>query len=280
MSRLIPANGSEGYILRSAAFLKARVLYNMMYSLHKAPHQGFFACDGSLLALTAPEKPMWIWCDPGLDEKEKACLLQELALRCAASKDPLDETVLDPHSADFFNSPYLRCWNRMHPEKLKRRTRFFYSYFNLRPAKVELKVGRLYIPSISDAKEISSLVAGFNKDALGCSFSASQAFLAAEALISSKRMLCWKDESIACMCIITACCENISRLNYIYTPAHLRGKGYAQALASSASAIVLRQGFLPVLYADAGNAPANLAYRKAGFSPAGVLRKTKYIPDK
>ncbi|GHJ34454.1 GNAT family N-acetyltransferase [Streptomyces sp. TS71-3] len=58
------------------------------------------------------------------------------------------------------------------------------------------------------------------------------------------------------------------RVDPVYTPAHLRGRGYAGAVTVEASRVALTAGATDVvLFADPGNPASNALYRRVGYAP-------------
>jgi hypothetical protein len=59
----------------------------------------------------------------------------------------------------------------------------------------------------------------------------------------------------------------VTRVAPVFTPAHLRGHGYASAVTASLSATLLRGGSQVMLYTDATNATSNGVYQRLGYEP-------------
>jgi predicted GNAT family acetyltransferase len=68
--------------------------------------------------------------------------------------------------------------------------------------------------------------------------------------------------------------KNTISVNYVYTPQHLRGQGYATAIVSHLSQHLLDQGYrYCVLYTDLANPTSNSIYKKIGYKPVGDVDK-------
>jgi hypothetical protein len=57
----------------------------------------------------------------------------------------------------------------------------------------------------------------------------------------------------------------VTRVGPVFTPAQLRGQGYASAVTASLSAALLRSGSQVMLYTDASNPTSNGVYQRLGY---------------
>lgn len=62
-----------------------------------------------------------------------------------------------------------------------------------------------------------------------------------------------------------------SKITSVYTLPEHRRKGYAIHLVRSVTEIMLRDGYVPILYTDAGYAASNACYQKIGYRLVGQL---------
>ena len=76
------------------------------------------------------------------------------------------------------------------------------------------------------------------------------------------------------MALIASRDQETARINTVVTERSRRGHGYAGMLVAEMSRLLLEQGLLPLLYADASNPASNRAYQKIGFEQVG--RVTEY----
>jgi GNAT superfamily N-acetyltransferase len=58
-----------------------------------------------------------------------------------------------------------------------------------------------------------------------------------------------------------------ARIAPVYTPPHHRGHGYGSAATAAATADVLRDGAVPVLFTDQANPTSNQIYQRLGYRP-------------
>jgi len=78
------------------------------------------------------------------------------------------------------------------------------------------------------------------------------------------------DGTPASMAAVTSPTAGMVRVDPVYTPAHLRGHGYAGAVTAEVSSAALTAGAAHVvLFADPANATSSALYRRIGFVPAG-----------
>jgi len=90
----------------------------------------------------------------------------------------------------------------------------------------------------------------------------------ARAAVRARRFHLWLDEAGAAVASAnwTGPTPNGARVNAVYTPPGLRGKGYASALVGALCQKLLDSGRrFGVLFADAANPTSNSIYRKLGF---------------
>ena len=79
-----------------------------------------------------------------------------------------------------------------------------------------------------------------------------------------------KNETVA-MGMLSGVVDHICRINLIYTPPHLRGKGYGKQMVYELASIVQYEKQTPMLYTTSDNLIANKLYQSLGFTKAGQL---------
>ena len=76
----------------------------------------------------------------------------------------------------------------------------------------------------------------------------------------------WGDPEPVCLVGYHDATSNIGRVGPVYTPPHLRGRGYATALTARVSTKILRSDKrLCMLYTDLANPTSNAIYAKVGY---------------
>lgn len=89
-----------------------------------------------------------------------------------------------------------------------------------------------------------------------------------DAGISDGRISIWSDEKPVSMAAWTGPTPNGVSINMVYTPPGLRCRGYATAVVSTLSSMLLRRGkSFCTLYADLSNPMANSLYQRIGYKP-------------
>ena len=81
------------------------------------------------------------------------------------------------------------------------------------------------------------------------------------------------------MAAVTTRVAGMVRVDPVYTPAHLRGRGYAGAVTSEVSRAALAAGATDVvLFADPANATSNALYRRIGYVPIAEWAVYAFAP--
>lgn len=94
----------------------------------------------------------------------------------------------------------------------------------------------------------------------------------ADAHIADRRVTLWDtpDGAPASMAAMTPQVAGQIRIGPVYTPPHLRGRGYAGAATSAASALALDRGAAEVLlFTDLSNPTSNGLYQRLGYGAVG-----------
>lgn len=88
------------------------------------------------------------------------------------------------------------------------------------------------------------------------------------ARIGGRAMYLWDDGGTVCMTGASAVTPQGSRVGPVYTPPHLRGRGYASALVAAVSQTELDAGRrFCFLFTDLANPTSNKIYRDIGYEP-------------
>ena len=76
----------------------------------------------------------------------------------------------------------------------------------------------------------------------------------------------WEDRGPVSMAALTEPVAGVARVQAVYTPPELRGRGYASACVARLSSNTARAGTRCILYTDLGNPVSNSVYRRIGYS--------------
>lgn len=87
----------------------------------------------------------------------------------------------------------------------------------------------------------------------------------------------WEDGSPVSQAVHGRSTINGAVVNYVYTPPHYRGKGYASSCVAALSQLLLDRGFqFCALFADAKNPVSNGIYRKIGYKDVCMYDELKF----
>lgn len=79
------------------------------------------------------------------------------------------------------------------------------------------------------------------------------------------------EDKIVSMAHYKVSTDGTAKVGLVYTPDEERGKGYAAKIVHDITAILLENGYIPVLYTDQNYPNSNKAYFNAGYENGGTL---------
>jgi predicted GNAT family acetyltransferase len=83
-------------------------------------------------------------------------------------------------------------------------------------------------------------------------------------------LLLWEVDGVpVSLAGITRPVAGVARVAPVYTPAALRGRGYAAAVTAEISRRALEEGLAVVLFTDVANPTSNALYQRLGYRPVG-----------
>ena len=86
------------------------------------------------------------------------------------------------------------------------------------------------------------------------------------ARIALGQIWLWADEGApVCMAARSDPAGGVARVNLVWTPEALRGRGYASALVAVLTQQILDEGWIPSLYTDLANPTSNKIYQALGY---------------
>jgi uncharacterized protein len=137
------------------------------------------------------------------------------------------------------------------------------------PAGVDGAMGRA---AAADRELLIEWLAGFHSDTGHAGPDRDQAEVA-DRWLAGGQVWFWRDGFPASVSVLSASAAGVSRIQAVYTPPGLRGRGYAAACVAELSGRVLAEGRRCILYTDLGNPTSNSVYRRIGYrAVAEVLR--------
>ncbi len=98
--------------------------------------------------------------------------------------------------------------------------------------------------------------------------------------VNSKTAFIWEDEYPVSVAAYSQRIESCPFISQVYTPPHLRGKGYSTACVGHLTKRLLDAGNTQVaLYADCSNPYSNAVYRKIGYKEVFWVDQYKEVKD-
>lgn len=118
----------------------------------------------------------------------------------------------------------------------------------------------------SDVKLVADWITSFAQDAGVTAYT--RAAATAEDRIANGEIYLWIDDVPVSMAGWSGTTDNGVRIGYVYTPAALRGRGYASAITAAATQSALDAGYaFCCLFTDLSNPTSNSIYQKLGYEP-------------
>jgi GNAT superfamily N-acetyltransferase len=88
--------------------------------------------------------------------------------------------------------------------------------------------------------------------------------------LKSGELLLWEIDGVPVSLVgVTVPIAGVVRVAPVYTPAELRGKGYAGAATAAVSRRALDAGYEVILFTDVANSTSNALYQRLGYRPVG-----------
>ena len=99
----------------------------------------------------------------------------------------------------------------------------------------------------------------------------------AERILAQNRYFLWEHRQICAMVAVAGPTPNGIRINQVYTPLELRGRGYASNLVAAVSQRMLDGGRkFCFLFTDQANPTSNKIYQQIGFHPVSDFRSWRF----
>ena len=247
-----------------------RILYNMISVMRKQEHIIHTTEIG--VAIKSPQLPLWIILKHPINNIQSIQLFFSDFLQ--KHPEPLIGLVATEKIALLFAKLYNQPFS-------KREMVAYYLKENIK----SYETANNYIrppTQIQDIKLVQKWIHDFYITTLNVtppSFSASSASNGNKShnLTNTQIYLLKTENEVVAMGMISDAIDNICRINLIYTPPHLRGRGYGKQMVHGLVSMVQAEGHIPMLYTTLENTIANKLYQSLGFIKAGQLTEILFV---
>lgn len=258
--------GREEKILCKKPFINSEVQFNLFYGIIEGKQlTALKTTDNNAIALQNPGYPMWLWINELL---EKSTIDKFLNSLCDQLKDiKLCGISGKPEFVKQFAYQYSKITKVSSKISLSME-----SYECKKIIKPKNVSGKLIKAQLNHESIIAEFLEGFVFDCFGISIVKEKQFTAVKSMIESGNLYLWEvEEEICGMVNIAHKSKKYARINNVYTPLEKRKRGYASAMVAGVCSILLKEGLIPMLYADITNEDSNKVYRTIGFIKKGRI---------
>ena len=251
-----------------------RILYSMLYDMLEQDHEAFKTDDG--VAILSPKAPLWLWLAQGRTVDDARLFFSSFLHKNdqRLKTEPLVGLVAEEETAMACASLYAK------------QTGYSYSVGELvayyLPQEAELEKptakGELRPASLEDFPLIQEWLQAFYAETLHAALPQIEQNDGHSPTPDAKaRLFIWQDDQPAAMGMLTGSTDQTCRLNLIFAPPDLRGKGYGKAMVSTLTGIIRDNGQIPVLYTASDNEVSNSLYQSLNFQEAGRLTEVRFF---
>ena len=269
-----------------------RILYSMFYDMLEQEHIAYKIDLG--LAVVCKKAPLWIWLRDGVNESDTRLFFNGFLERFGENLQGegggdtgLVGLVASKESAlicaDIYGGRYGLSYT----------TREMIGYYLPGKSTISLSVpiasGEIRLATPSDMPLVMEWIQRFYAETLEapapwstgkkslpveCSFLPNKKQPAHHSGVATKLYIWWDSTPVAMGTL--SCTRASSRINLVYTPPELRGRGYAKVLTAALARQAQNNGSIPVLYTTSDNIAANKLYRGLGFLETGRLVEVRF----
>lgn len=270
-------NAAEFYHLNRDFLLKEEAFYNLSFGLIKGIMNGTYVPNNEFFyTIIKEDKIIGFGMRSNLDKPIILSRMNQESISLLVKKLEEDKVSLAGVNGPVDEVEYFSSLWKMKEKKLVLHLGV-YSNTKLIPAK---KVEGTIL-SLEEVSEdiIKSFILGFNNDCFPDHPMNNKKL--AEAIERQRktnglRFLKVNGEIVA-MTSKTRGTENGQTLSFVYTPDHLRGKGFASYLVSELTAEILKEKIFASLYTDLKNPTSNSIYQKIGYVKIGENKHYDYF---
>lgn len=242
-----------------------RVTMNLFELILSAPEAMAWSDQHSFLICQSNARtPVWAWLSPGIHADAANEAAEILAVRIR------ENPGIHLNMTAFPGEAVLRLAAKKAGRSIKKVMDM--NAYVCRHVQEPPYRGSLAAPAAPDRPAMASLLQQLAEDGDHQIISQEEADGFASAMVGSQCLSLWRDGSEVCaMAMIAHRTDAAARINTVVTSREKRGHGYAGMLVAQLCTNLLRQGIIPMLYADAANPSSNRAYQKIGFEKTGEV---------
>lgn len=253
-------------ILNKKPFLDYEVQFNLFHRIIEGKELiALKTKDSNVIAMQNPGHAMWIWVNEVLQESEVNNVVNSL---CNIVKDKnISEISGQVEIVKRIAKQYSNLFGLSY--KVSMGMQSYKCSKVIRPQNVQ---GNLIKAELCHVAIVAEYCKGFVFDSFGKIVTKESQVSGAERLVKSGNLFLWQlNNNVVSMANISHRSIRHARINSVYTPNEQRKNGYASALIAELSFMVLKEGLIPMLYADITNPDSNKVYKSVGYKECGRI---------
>jgi|GEM_PF-254418 Predicted acetyltransferase len=256
----------EEKVLSKKPFVDAEVQFNLFYCIIEGKDvTALKTRDNNAIVLQNPGYPMWLWINELLPKSIIKNIINSLCDQVMDLK--LKGISGKPEFVKAFAKQYSQITGAINKISLSME-----SYECKKVVKPKKVSGKLIKAELKHLDIIAEFWVGFAFDCFGISIVKEKQIPGARFMIESGNLYLWEvEEKICGMANIAHRSKKYARINNVYISIEHRKQGYASAMVSEVCSIIIKQGLIPMLYADITNDDSNKVYKTIGFVKKGRI---------
>lgn len=256
----------EEKVLSKKPFVDAEVQFNLFYCIMEGKEvTALKTRDNNAIVLQNPGYSMWLWINELLPKSTIKNIINSLCDQIMDLK--LKGISGKPEFVKAFAKQYSQITGAINKISLSME-----SYECKKVVKPKKVSGRLIKAQLNHLDIITEFWVGFAFDCFGISIVKEKQIPGVKSMIESGNLYLWEvEEKICGMVNIAHRSEKYARINNVYTSIEHRKRGYASAMVSEVCSMIIKEGLIPMLYADITNDDSNKVYKTIGFVKKGRI---------
>lgn len=255
-------------VLNREPFLKSQVKFDLFNKMLEGDLDvALMTEDQNVVAMCNAGRPMWLWVNEELSGEAVDEVLNELCMFLREKK--LHGVSAIPSVSEAFTQKYSNLLG------ITSKLSMGLESYECPEVKVPYGVrGKMILSEPCHTEIIAEFCVGFILDGYGKEVTVESQIPTAQRLVESGNLYLWvKDDEVVTMANIAHRSTRQARINNVYTPPGQRKKGYASALVAEMSSMLLKEGLMPILFADLENPGSNKVYKNIGYVECGKIQE-------